>query len=90
MRCVKCKGETKVKDSRSHKNTIRRRRICKKCEHRFFTFEVAEQPPKVIELKDGQITLREVETPKKRRTPKKQEPDFNNMTDDEIEEYFYE
>jgi transcriptional regulator NrdR family protein len=81
VRCVKCNGETKVKDSRSHKNTIRRRRICKKCEHRFFTFEVAEQPPKIIELK--------VETPKKRRTPKKQEPDFNNMTDDEIEEYFY-
>jgi transcriptional regulator NrdR family protein len=81
VRCVKCRGETKVKDSRSHKDTIRRRRICKKCEHRFFTFEVAEQPPKIIELK--------VETPKKRRTPKKQEPDFNNMTDDEIEEYFY-
>lgn len=81
MRCVKCNGETKVKDSRSHKNTIRRRRICKKCEHRFFTFEVAEQPPKIIELK--------VETPKKRRISKKQEPDFNNMTDDEIEEYFY-
>jgi transcriptional regulator NrdR family protein len=81
VRCVKCNGETKVKDSRSHKNTIRRRRICKKCEHRFFTFEVAEQPPKIIELK--------VETPKKRRISKKQEPDFNNMTDDEIEEYFY-
>ena len=75
-------GETKVKDSRSHKDTIRRRRICKKCKHRFFTFEVAEEPPKIIELK--------VETPKKRRTPKKQEPDFDNMTDDEIEEYFYE
>ena len=82
MRCVKCKGETKVKDSRSHKDTIRRRRICKKCKHRFFTFEVAEEKPKIIELK--------VETPKKRRTPKKQEPDFDNMTDDEIEEYFYE
>lgn len=82
MKCVKCRGETKVKDSRSHKDTIRRRRICKKCEHRFFTFEVAEQPPKIIELK--------VETPKKRRISKKQEPDFNNMTDDEIEEYFYE
>ncbi len=81
MRCVKCKGETKVKDSRSHQDTIRRRRICKKCEHRFFTFEVAEEPPKIMELK--------VETPKKRRTPKKQEPDFDNMTDDEIEEYFY-
>ena len=78
MKCVKCKGETKVKDSRSHKDTIRRRRICKKCNHRFFTFEVAEEPPKTIELKV-----------KKRRTPKKQEPDFDNMTDDEIEEYFY-
>lgn len=81
MKCVNCKSETKVKDSRSHQDTIRRRRICKKCEHRFFTFEVAEEPPKVIELK--------VETPKKRRTPKKQEPDFDKMTDDEIEEYFY-
>jgi len=82
VRCVKCKGETKVKDSRSHQDTIRRRRICKKCSHRFFTFEVAEEPPKIIELK--------VETPKKRRIPKKQEPDFDNMTDDEIEAYFYE
>jgi transcriptional regulator NrdR family protein len=79
VRCVKCKGETKVKDSRSHKDTIRRRRICKKCNHRFFTFEVAEEPPKIIELN----------VKKKRRTPKKQEPDFDNMTDDEIEEYFY-
>lgn len=78
MKCVKCKGATKVKDSRSHKDTIRRRRICKKCNHRFFTFEVAEEPPKIIEL-----------NVKKRRTPKKQEPDFDNMTDDEIEEYFY-
>jgi transcriptional regulator NrdR family protein len=78
VKCVKCKGETKVKDSRSHKDTIRRRRICKKCNHRFFTFEVAEEPPKIIEL-----------NVKKRRTPKKQEPDFDNMTDDEIEEYFY-
>ena len=78
MRCVKCKGETTVKDSRSHKNTIRRRRICTKCKHRFFTLEILEVPPKVIELKV-----------KKHRTPKKQEPDFDNMTDDEIEEYFY-
>jgi len=30
-----------------------------------------------------------VETPKKRRISKKPEPDFDNMTDDEIEEYFY-
>ena len=82
MRCVKCKGETKVKDSRSYQDTIRRRRICKKCSHRFFTFEVAEEPPKIIELK--------VETPKKRRISKKPEPDFDNMTDDEIEAYFYE
>ena len=30
-----------------------------------------------------------VEKPKKRRAPKKQEPDFDKMTDEEIEEYFY-
>jgi transcriptional regulator NrdR family protein len=82
VRCVKCKGETKVKDSRSHRHTIRRRRMCKKCGHKFFTFEVAEEPPKIIELK--------VEKPKKRRAPKKQEPDFDKMTDEEIEAYFYE
>ena len=82
MKCVKCKSETKVKDSRTHQDTIRRRRICKKCGHRFFTFEVAEEPPKIIELK--------VEKPKKRRAPKKQEPDFDKMTDEEIEMYFYD
>jgi transcriptional regulator NrdR family protein len=56
--------------------------MCKKCGHKFFTFEVAEEPPKIIELK--------VEKPKKRRAPKKQEPDFDKMTDEEIEAYFYE
>ena len=83
MRCVKCKGETKVKDSRSHKNTIRRRRICTKCKHRFFTLEILEVPPKVLTLESGNL---KIERPPK----KKKEPDFGNMTDDEIEAYFYE
>lgn len=36
--CPECGGESEVKDSRSHKNGIRRRRICDQG-HRFSTLE---------------------------------------------------
>ena len=83
MKCVKCKSETTVKDSRPHQETIRRRRICKKCNHKFFTLEILEEPPKVLTLDSGKL---KIEKPPK----KKKEPDFDNMTDEEIEAYFYE
>ena len=43
MQCPNC-GHTKqiVADSRPVKNTIRRRRVCKKCRRRFFTTETVE------------------------------------------------
>ena len=48
MTCSKCKGDTKVKDSRDMKRTIRRRRECLRCEYRFTTEErVVEFTPKI-------------------------------------------
>lgn len=48
--CPKCKnGRTSVIDSRDSGTTIRRRRKCPKCEHRYTTYEVVE----------GEIALRE-------------------------------
>jgi transcriptional regulator NrdR family protein len=40
MKCDKCQNETLVYDSRPKDNTIRRRRKCAKCEHRFTTVEM--------------------------------------------------
>jgi hypothetical protein len=39
MNCMKCESDTKVIDSRPSKDGIRRRRVCKKCGHRFTTRE---------------------------------------------------
>jgi len=44
MKCQKCKkGRTVVIDSRTSGNSIRRRRKCLKCGHRFSTFEVLKE-----------------------------------------------
>lgn len=41
MNCPKCKGKTKVIDSRPYfENKIRRRRACIKCGQRFTTYEM--------------------------------------------------
>jgi transcriptional regulator NrdR family protein len=41
MKCPKCKGKTKVLDSRRNpSNNIRRRRKCVKCSYRFSTIEI--------------------------------------------------
>ena len=53
MRC-RCKGESKVYDSRPHeKNTVLRRRECLKCGKRWRTIEQRvseiEKKPRVIE-----------------------------------------
>jgi hypothetical protein len=39
MNCIQCGSDTKVTDSRPSKDGIRRRRECKKCNHRFTTRE---------------------------------------------------
>lgn len=44
MKCIKCKGDTKVTDSRTvAKNACRRRRICVKCGFRYTTIEKLEK-----------------------------------------------
>src|SRR5215213_3821068 len=57
MRCPKCGClDDKVIDSRSSREgaTIRRRRECLKCEHRFTTYEEIEKPATLMVLKrDG-------------------------------------
>lgn len=45
MNCPLCKHETEVIDSRpSTNNTIRRRRRCPQCQHRFTTIEKMGKP----------------------------------------------
>lgn len=56
MRCPKCGGlEDKVIDSRSSKEgaTIRRRRECEQCGHRFTTYEEIEHGELMIVKRDG-------------------------------------
>ena len=56
MRCPKCGcQDDKVVDSRASREgaTIRRRRECTACEHRFTTYEEVERPGMVIIKRDG-------------------------------------
>ncbi|AXF57902.1 transcriptional regulator NrdR [Salicibibacter kimchii] len=56
MRCPACQvNGARVLDSRPHDDhkSIRRRRECDSCFHRFTTFEVVEVTPLVIVKKDG-------------------------------------
>lgn len=43
MNCPKCDAETAVIDSRSALGTVRRRRQCEACGHRFTTREVNQE-----------------------------------------------
>lgn len=56
MQCPKCHHTgSKVVDSRpvEESNSIRRRRECEKCHHRFTTFERIEQTPLLVIKKNG-------------------------------------
>ncbi|MEY3904011.1 MAG: transcriptional repressor NrdR [Pseudomonadota bacterium] len=56
MKCRQCKSEdTKVLESRESKDglTIRRRRECQNCSHRFTTFERSEELPVYVVKRDG-------------------------------------
>jgi transcriptional repressor NrdR len=56
MRCPKCGGQDdKVIDSRSSQEgaTIRRRRECLKCQHRFTTYEEIEHGHLMVVKRDG-------------------------------------
>ena len=81
MRCEKCKAETAVKDSRPKGNSIRRRRECLRCGHRFFTVEVLEAKPdlKIVPKPKPKLVKR------KTRKPRFEDLNFDSMTDEEIE-----
>lgn len=54
MECPACQhGESKVVDSRDAGDSIRRRRECLGCGHRFTTFERIEYPLPVVLKRDG-------------------------------------
>lgn len=56
MRCPSCyHNGTRVLDSRPVEDgkSIRRRRECEKCNHRFTTFEKVEESPLIVVKKDG-------------------------------------
>jgi len=56
MKCPSCNyKETKVVDSRlsGEGNSVRRRRECLKCQHRFTTYEYVEQVPLMVIKRDG-------------------------------------
>ena len=56
MRCPKCGGkEDAVVDSRESISgeTIRRRRMCSRCGHRFTTYERFSRPVLMVEKRDG-------------------------------------
>ncbi len=56
MRCPKCHGlADKVIDSRASREgtTIRRRRECLKCEHRYTTYEAVEERGLLVVKRDG-------------------------------------
>ncbi len=58
MRCPKCGcQDDKVIDSRASREgaTIRRRRECLKCEHRYTTYEEIERPRLMVLKRDGRI-----------------------------------
>jgi transcriptional regulator NrdR family protein len=62
MKCPRCQSDTSVKDTRPDKaNTVRRRRVCEKCNHTFYTFE---PPPHSDRPGSVKVTkqLREVKT----------------------------
>ena len=53
MRCPQCyASEIKVIDSRTHEQSIRRRRECLACGHRFNTYERIEQRFPVVVKRD--------------------------------------
>lgn len=56
MRCPNCQQTgTRVLDSRhvNDGNSVRRRRECESCHHRFTTFETVEEIPLVVVKKEG-------------------------------------
>lgn len=52
MLCTKCHNETNVTDSRTNGATVKRRRACQVCGHRFTTFEVTIVNEEKMQMKN--------------------------------------
>ena len=56
MRCPYCQyDESRVIDSRPSEDRKRRRRECLKCGKRFTTYEIVEQPLRIVLKRDGSL-----------------------------------
>lgn len=86
MECPKCGKETSVLDSRRHTGTVRRRRKCPSCQHRFSTEERLFVAP----------TKRKTDAPQQRKAkkrklkPRTDKPtilfdEIDHLTDEELE-----
>ena len=94
MLCIKCKHDTKVADSRPQKDTIRRTRVCLACENKFRTIEilepVVEPEVKPKPLPKAKLRKRQLKPRVNKPMPSTEvEPDFDEMTDEEIEAYIF-
>lgn len=78
MICPKCKGKSRVYNSRpTDDGTIRRNRECLKCKHRYATIEVSADIKKVVKPQP-------VVKPKKKKKRRPAYTAFDRMTDDEL------
>ena len=94
MLCIKCKHDTKVADSRPQKDTIRRTRVCLACKNKFRTIEilepVVEPEVKPKPLPKAKLRKRQLKPRVNKPMPSTEvEPDFDEMTDEEIEAYIF-
>lgn len=53
MNCPACQTETRVIDSRPVEGSVRRRRVCQQCGHRFTTYERAAELEPAVVKQDG-------------------------------------
>ena len=78
MICPKCKGKSRVYNSRpTDDGTMRRNRDCLKCKHRYATIEVSADIKKVVKPQP-------VVKPKKKKKRRPAYTAFDRMTDDEL------
>lgn len=85
MKCEKCQAETQVFDSRPKDNTIKRRRRCVKCKHRFTTVEMYLTQVNQVAPKPEPVPPPVKKRNVKPRVKRFEDLDFDNMTDEEIE-----
>lgn len=60
MKCARCgEGDTKVLESRLSQDgfSVRRRRACNKCQHRFTTYEKEEELTLQVKKRDGRFDI---------------------------------